>query len=68
MLKEIKKIFQLISDVQMYAVFTVFYLIILFPFALYIKFFQDPFKRKTRKSLWEKTDITFKSINPTKQF
>ncbi len=64
----VKKILERISDIQMTIIFGLFYLLILFPFALYVKLTLDPFGMKKKKSQWVDSNITSNTDNLLLQF
>lgn len=63
-----KKVLVLLSDIQMTVIMTVFYLIILLPFALFVKNKLKPFGVKRSHSNWEHTRVTSNNNDATKQY
>ncbi|MBI5449590.1 hypothetical protein HY948_04745 [Candidatus Gottesmanbacteria bacterium] len=63
-----KKILVLISDIQMTIIMTIFYLVILAPFSLFVKSKIKPFKTKKKNSNWERIHITSNNKDLMKQY
>lgn len=63
-----KKILVLLSDIQMTVIMTVFYLIILLPFAFFAKTKLKPFRSKRSRSNWERIRVTSNNNDVTKQY
>lgn len=68
MLAPFKKFLNAVSDAQIIFIMAIFYLLLLWPFAVFVRMMMDCFGRKMRRSQWQTKNITSTLRDPTKQF